>query len=187
MDILLWIAGGVGGYGAVWFTSIHGMAKVILNPKNTSFVHHKNSYYGESYYSLEYIPSTEALSEEVAKQKVNRAFSAAAGKAWIWPITWPFLLISVHFGKSRLAHQENFVSQQLEVKRSHLLVQLLKANLDQEPIMAQAAGATSEKELLALEKRLEELEASPTPLKIHQSLSRVELVKQRLRTRALRR
>lgn len=186
MDILLWIAGSVGGYGAVWFASIHGMAKVILNPKNTSFVHHK-SYYDESYYSLEYIPSTEALSEEVAKQKVDRAFSAAAGKAWIWPITWPFLLLSVHFGKSRLAHQENFVSQQLEVKRSRLLVQILNANLDQEPIMTQAAAVTSEEELKAAEKRFAELEANPRELKVQQRLNKVELIKQRFRTRVLSR
>lgn len=186
MDILLWIVGSSAGYGIVWFASIHGMAKVIVNPKNTSFIHQKDSYYGDTYY-LEYIPSTEALSEEAAKKKVNRAFSAAAGKAWIWPITWPFLLLSVHFGKSRLAHQENFVSQQLEVKRSHLLVQLLNANLDQEPIMAQAAAATSEKELEIAQKRFEELEASPRELKIQQRLTRVELVKQRLRTRILSR
>lgn len=186
MDMLLWIAGSVGGYGVIWFASIHGMAKVIVNPRNTTFSHEKDSYYGDSY-SLEYIPSTMVLTEDLAKRKVNRAFRMAAGKAWIWPLTWPHLLLAIHFGKSRLAHQENFISQQLEVKRSHLLVQILNANLDQEPIMAQTAAATSEKELEAAEKRFKEFEDNPRELKIQQRLTRVELVKQRLRSRVLSR
>lgn len=187
MDILLWIVGSSAGYGVMWFASIHGMAKVIFNPKNTSFVQHKSDYYGEKYYSLEYIPSTAVLSEEAAKEKVDRAFSVAVAKAWIWPITWPFLLLSVHFGKSRLAHQENFVRQQLEVKRSRLLVQILNANLDQEPIMTQAAAATSEKELEVAQKRFKELEANHRELKTQQRLNKVELVKERFRSRVLSR
>jgi hypothetical protein len=161
METLLWIAGGFGGYGAIWFTSAHAMAKMLLNPKNTSIIEHEATY-SSNYHELIYRPSNEPLSEAMATEKVEQAFSIAAWKAWAWPVTWPHLLLAIHFGKSRLAHEEKFVGQQIEVKRSILLVQLLNANLDQEPIMAQAARATTEKELEAVEKQFNKLEALPS-------------------------